>query len=151
MNTTLYSIMCLFALMQRCCFSLLMSLADPPEGGPEIILRLCIYPSLRSPSCLVNEEPPFSPPPLHFPMAQNFRNNFLQSGEGVGSAGPSYMGLGLWDPLLSSLSMGSSSKGQPRPAAAGPLHRRFSGARFKTLAQGPAFPGGEIKQSLGKW
>lgn len=30
----------------RCCFSLLMSLADPLERGPEIILWLYLYPSL---------------------------------------------------------------------------------------------------------
>ena len=68
MNLQVYSIIDLFVLIQRCCFSLLMSLANPSERGPEVILWFCMHPRLRSQSCLVYKVPPLSPPPLHFPL-----------------------------------------------------------------------------------
>lgn len=95
-------IICLFALIQRCRFFLLVSLAEPAKSSPEIILRLCMYPSLKSRSCLVCEVLPLSPPPLHFLMTQSFRNNFLQPSQGGGKSRPILKGVGaLGSPWLS--------------------------------------------------
>lgn len=80
---------------------LINKLGRASERAPEIILWLCVYPSLRSQSFLhVQGASPFPQPLLHFPKTQSFRNNFLQPGQGGRKCRPTPKRMGLWDPLL---------------------------------------------------
>lgn len=119
------------ALIQRCCFSLLMSLVDPSERGPEVILYL----SLRSRSCLVCKEasPFLSPTPITFLMTQSLRNSFLQLGLGGGKCRPILKGIG--------------TLGSPQvPQARGYLIQQQQALPTEgAQGQSPAFPVGKLE------